>query len=115
MRDGPKRPGLRWREAGAGRARRWHGTCGTVVMATMSRLVTYVIEAALGSGTVMLNGPAARLGEPGDPVIILAYGHFADAAARRYRARIVRTDSDNKPLIDNAKRPLRRTERKGPT
>ena len=27
-----------------------------------SRLITYIIEAPAGSGTVLLNGPAARLG-----------------------------------------------------
>ena len=37
------------------------------------RLITYVIEAPAGSGTMMLNGPAARLGVVGDKVVILAY------------------------------------------
>jgi L-aspartate-alpha-decarboxylase len=32
------------------------------------RLITYVIEAPAGSGTVLLNGPAARLGQKGDVV-----------------------------------------------
>ena len=39
-----------------------------------ARLVTYVIEAPAGSGTMMLNGPAARLGLPGDKVVVLCYG-----------------------------------------
>lgn len=64
---------------------------------TGSRLVTYVIEAPAGSGTVMLNGPAARLGEVGDVVVILAYGHYEDAAARRLQARIVHVDARNAP------------------
>ena len=38
-----------------------------------ARLVTYVIEAAAGSGTMMLNGPAARLGVCGDKVVVLSY------------------------------------------
>jgi len=62
-----------------------------------SRLVTYVIEAPAGSGTVMLNGPAARLGEVGDVVVILAYGHYADPAARRLKPRIVFVDASNAP------------------
>lgn len=65
---------------------------------TGSRLVTYVIEAPAGSGTVMLNGPAARLGEVGDRVVILAYGHFEDAAARRLKPRIVHVDANNVPV-----------------
>lgn len=64
---------------------------------TGSRLVTYVIEAPAGSGTVMLNGPAARLGEVGDVVVILAYGHYEDAAARRLKPRIVPVDAKNVP------------------
>jgi len=65
---------------------------------TGSRLVTYVIEAPAGSGTVMLNGPAARLGEIGDVVIVLAYGHYEDAAARRLKPQIVHVDANNRPL-----------------
>ena len=37
------------------------------------RLITYVIEASAGSGTMLLNGPAARLGARGDIVVIIAY------------------------------------------
>ncbi|HRZ34891.1 MAG TPA: aspartate 1-decarboxylase [Candidatus Paceibacterota bacterium] len=66
---------------------------------TGSRLITYVIEAPRGSGTVMLNGPAARLGEPGDLVVIIAYGHYTDAAARRLVPRIVHVDENNTPVV----------------
>lgn len=41
------------------------------------RAETYAIEGKRRSGTVELNGPAARLGQPGDSVVILAYGIFA--------------------------------------
>ena len=37
------------------------------------RFVTYAIAAPQGSGTVLLNGPAARLGTVGDKVIIISY------------------------------------------
>ena len=43
------------------------------------RAETYAIEGKRGSGTVELNGPAARLGQAGDPVVILAYGLFSAA------------------------------------
>lgn len=65
---------------------------------TGSRLVTYVIEAPTGSGTVMLNGPAARLGEVGDVVVILAYGHYPDDLARGLKAHIVHVDASNAPV-----------------
>ena len=43
---------------------------------TGARLETYVIEGEPGSGTICLNGAAARLGTVGDKIIIIAYGHF---------------------------------------
>lgn len=48
-----------------------------------SRLETFVIEAPSGSGTIGLNGPAARLGEPGDRVHVLNYVLVDDSKARK--------------------------------
>ncbi len=39
-----------------------------------SRFATYAIVAPAGSGTISVNGAAARLVQPGDLVIIAAYG-----------------------------------------
>lgn len=64
---------------------------------TGSRLVTYVIEAPADSGTVMLNGPAARLGEVGDIVVIIAYGHYEDMEARQLTPHIVHVNEHNMP------------------
>lgn len=61
-----------------------------------SRLVTYIIEAEAGSGTVMLNGPAARLGLPGDLVVILSYASCDDAEARTLKPRVVKVDAKNR-------------------
>lgn len=60
-----------------------------------SRLITYIIEAEPGSGTVMLNGPAARLGMPGDQVVILSYCGVPDAEARKLVPRVVFVDEKN--------------------
>jgi aspartate 1-decarboxylase len=49
---------------------------------TGSRFVTYAIAAQAGSGSVILNGPAARLGMPGDRLIVLAYCQTGDDEAR---------------------------------
>jgi len=38
-----------------------------------NRFETYVIEGERGSGTICLNGAAARLVQPGDHVILLSY------------------------------------------
>lgn len=61
-----------------------------------SRLVTYVIEGPAGSGTVLLNGPAARLGAPGDRVIIIAYCLVSDEEARQLVPKIVMVDEQNR-------------------
>ncbi len=63
-----------------------------------SRLETYVIEAPAGSGTVMLNGAAARLGCKGDLVIILSYATMSEEEARSYRPKVVRVDAKNQLL-----------------
>lgn len=67
-------------------------------VSTGARLVTYVIEAPANSRTVMLNGPAARLGEPGDTLIILSYGLFPDAEARQLKPKIVHVNKQNMPV-----------------
>jgi aspartate 1-decarboxylase len=40
------------------------------------RFMTYAITAPAGSGAIELNGAAARLGEPGDRLIIMTYGQL---------------------------------------
>ncbi len=62
------------------------------------RMITYVIEAAAGSGTMLLNGPAARLGTPGDQIIVLAYCTASDEEARSLRPKVVLVDEQNRPL-----------------
>lgn len=63
-----------------------------------ARLVTYVIEAEAGSGTIMLNGAAARLGCKGDLVIILSYAAMDEDEARACRPRVVKVDAQNRLL-----------------
>src|SRR5258705_1102429 len=63
---------------------------------TGARFATYVIEAPKGSGTIGLNGAAARLAMVGDRVIIVAYAafcrsenvHTARRAGRRRKSHI---------------------------
>jgi len=61
------------------------------------RLITYVIEAPAGSGTVMLNGPAARLGVRGDRLVVLSYAAVSEEEARRMKPVVVRVDASNRP------------------
>lgn len=67
-------------------------------LSNAARLVTYVIEAPAGSGTMLLNGPAARLGERGDKVVIIAYAAYEDEEARQYKPTIVHVDDKNRQV-----------------
>jgi aspartate 1-decarboxylase len=60
-----------------------------------SRLTTYIIPAGKGSGTVALNGAAARLGQPGDKVLIVAYATMTDEEARGFRPQVALVDERN--------------------
>jgi aspartate 1-decarboxylase len=65
-----------------------------------ARFETYCIEGARGSGVVCLNGAAARLGQPGDILIILSYAQVSDAAARAYTPKVVLVDEYNRQISE---------------
>lgn len=54
-----------------------------------SRLETYTIEGERGSGVVCLNGAAARLVQPGDKVIIIAYALMDAEEAKTFEPNVV--------------------------
>ena len=61
-----------------------------------NRLVTYIIEGERGSGTVQLNGAAARLGAPGDIVIVITYAEYDEADLEHgFEPRVVFVDDEN--------------------
>ncbi len=66
-------------------------------LANGSRLVTYAITAPAGSGTVILNGAAARHGAVGDEVIILSYCELDDSEAKLWQERVILVDRANHP------------------
>ena len=51
---------------------------------TGARFTTYAISAGRGARTIGINGAAARLAQPDDLVIILAYAQMDEAAARAH-------------------------------
>jgi len=61
-----------------------------------TRIETYAIPAAAGSGSICLNGPAARMGHKGDEVIIAAYALCDDKEARAVKVHTVHVSADNK-------------------
>jgi aspartate 1-decarboxylase len=60
------------------------------------RFITYTIAGNRGTGEIVLNGPAARLGTVGDKVIIISYCHISDDKAKELNAKIVFVDDENK-------------------
>jgi len=62
------------------------------------RFETYAIEGPSGSGTIQLNGAAARLAHVGDKIIVIAYAEVEDAELDGFAPRIVHVDQDNSPL-----------------
>lgn len=63
-----------------------------------SRLETYTIAGAPGSGVICLNGAAARLVQPGDKVIIMAYAQMTEQEALSLVPKVVMVDENNKPM-----------------
>lgn len=61
-----------------------------------SRFETYVIKGERDSGMICLNGAAARLVQPGDTVIIIAYALLDSREARTFSPTIVMVDGSNK-------------------
>jgi len=65
---------------------------------TGGRFITYTMTAPRGSGTVLLNGPAARLGMPGDQVLVISYCQIDAKDARQHKPIIVHVDGKNRPI-----------------
>ena len=61
-----------------------------------NRFSTYVIPGPRGSGVMQLNGAAARLGLPGDVIILISYGVFSADEAERHSPRVVHLDERNR-------------------
>ena len=61
-----------------------------------TRVETYVIEGEPDSGTICLNGAAARWAVPGDKVIIISYCLIDDDKARNWKPKIVLMYEKNK-------------------
>jgi aspartate 1-decarboxylase len=59
------------------------------------RLITYAIAAPAYSGAIELNGAAARLGVPGDRVIIMTYAQFNDHELENYSPTVVFVNAQN--------------------
>jgi aspartate 1-decarboxylase len=73
-----------------------HEKVHVVNVNTGARFETYVIEGEAGSGVMCANGAAARLVQPGDLVIVIAYGFYRDAEAKSHRPKVAFVDARNR-------------------
>ena len=62
---------------------------------TGARFETYVIEGERGSGSIAVNGGAARLAVPGDRIIVLAYAMVDEADVPGFTPRVAVLDERN--------------------
>ena len=58
-----------------------------------ARLDTYTIPGERGKGTICLNGAAARMVQPGDIVIIMAYATMTPEEARSFTPKVIFPDT----------------------
>lgn len=68
----------------------WNVTYGT-------RFQTYAIEGQPGSGTICINGAAARLVSRGDLVIIASWLDIPEAQVESHEPKLVFVDDKNRP------------------
>jgi aspartate 1-decarboxylase len=61
-----------------------------------TRHETYIMKGRRGSGVVRLNGAAARLGQPGDRVIILGFAYLAPEELPAHKPRKVLVNERNR-------------------
>jgi aspartate 1-decarboxylase len=59
------------------------------------RFTTYAIKAEAGSKVISVNGAAAHKANPGDRVIICAYGGLSENEAKLHKPRLVYLDENN--------------------
>lgn len=62
------------------------------------RFETYVITGERGSGTICLNGAAARLVQPGDVIIIMAFAMMEMEEARKFKPAVIFPDTATNKL-----------------
>ena len=68
-----------------------------------ARFETYTIAGMRGSGTIQVNGAAARLVHTGDTVIVISYADYSPEDLADYQPVVVHTGRDNAIIrVDDA-------------
>ena len=63
------------------------------------RIETYTIKGERGSGQVCLNGPAARRCQPGDVIIVIAYGQMTVEEAKSFTPTVVFPETETNKVV----------------
>ena len=63
------------------------------------RIETYTIKGERGSGQVCLNGPAARRCQPGDIIIVIAYGMMTVEEAKTFTPTVIFPDTATNKIV----------------
>src|ERR1700712_2454467 len=64
-----------------------------------ARFETYTIAGERGSGTVQVNGAAARLVHHGDTVIVISYAQYDEAELEHYEPKVVHVTTKTNRII----------------
>ena len=65
-----------------------------------ARFETYVIAGEPGSGTMRVNGAAARLVHGGDTIIVISYGQYDRAELSAYEPLVVHVEAHTNRILD---------------
>lgn len=65
-----------------------------------ARFETYTIAGARGSGTVKVNGAAARLVHAGDTIIVVSYAAYDESELAGYEPRVVHVEAQTNAIVD---------------
>ncbi len=65
-----------------------------------ARFETYTIAGGRGSGTMQINGAAARLVHAGDTIIVISYAQYDRAELSRYEPRVVHVEARTNRILD---------------
>ena len=67
-----------------------------------ARFETYTIAGERGSGTMQVNGAAARLVHEGDTIIVISYAEYSEEELDDYVPRVVHVNRNNEIVVTDA-------------
>jgi len=70
-----------------------------------ARFTTYAIKAERGSGTISVNGAAARQAAPGDLLIIATFASYNELELQKFEPELVYVDAKNRITNQKSKIP----------